>query len=154
MKTTDSELQRFNLYLLNGQEQGRRSGRLAALGLETKTLVSAAEVEQPALVVLASGERAPDGLAEIAIEQPDDAPASSVRELIRVAMENLALKRELSQLEEQAQRQHRQFKELNRIGIALSAERDITKLQEFILLTMRQLTHAEGASPWVTAGGH
>src|SRR3989442_15777075 len=65
-----------------------------------------------------------------------------------MAMENVALKQEVRQLSEQARRQHRQFEELNRIGIALSAERDIGKLQEFILLTMRQLTNADGASLW------
>jgi HD-GYP domain-containing protein (c-di-GMP phosphodiesterase class II) len=67
-------------------------------------------------------------------------------------MENIALKRRVRQMEE---RQHRQFKELNRIGIALSAERDINKLQQFILTTMRQLTNADGASLWLkTVGEH
>src|SRR3989442_1229263 len=65
-----------------------------------------------------------------------------------MAMENVALKQEVRQLSEQARRQHRQFEELNRIGVALSAERDIGKLQEFILTTMRQLTNADGASLW------
>jgi HD-GYP domain-containing protein (c-di-GMP phosphodiesterase class II) len=69
--------------------------------------------------------------------------------LVRVAIENVALRQEVSQLRVQAGRQHRQFEELNRIGIALSAERDIGKLQDFILLTMRQLTSADGASLWL-----
>jgi len=72
-----------------------------------------------------------------------------------MAMENIALKQQVTQLEEQARRQHRQFEELNRIGIALSAEKDIAKLQHFILLTMRQLTNADGASLWLkTVGDH
>jgi HD-GYP domain-containing protein (c-di-GMP phosphodiesterase class II) len=66
-----------------------------------------------------------------------------------VAIENVALKRQLSQLEAEAHRRHRQFRELNRIGIALSAEKDIERLQSFILTTMRQLTHADGASLWL-----
>jgi HD-GYP domain-containing protein (c-di-GMP phosphodiesterase class II) len=66
-------------------------------------------------------------------------------------MENIALKRRVSQVEE---RQHRQFRELNRIGIALSAERDINKLQHLILTTMRQLTNADGASLWLKTVGH
>src|SRR5258708_11154605 len=77
-----------------------------------------------------------------------DACGPALRELRRRAMENAAFKREVKQLHEQARRQHRQFEELNRIGIALSAERDIGKLQEFILMTMRQLTNADGASLW------
>src|SRR6267143_1514153 len=58
-------------------------------------------------------------------------------------------------LEAEALREHRQFEELNRIGIALSAEKDIAKLQDFILMTMRQLTNADGASLWLkTVGDH
>ena len=141
------KLQRFRLYLLNGQEESRLSGRLSGLGLEVETLTDPALVEQPALVLLAEGEKAPEGLDSL--ELPDDAPPSALRELIRVAMENVALKREVGQLEDQAQRQHQQFQELNRIGVALSAERDIAKLQAFILTTMRQLTNADGASLWL-----
>jgi HD-GYP domain-containing protein (c-di-GMP phosphodiesterase class II) len=59
------------------------------------------------------------------------------------------LKRQVAQLDEQAGRRHRQFRELNRIGIALSAEKDIERLQSFILTSMRQLTHADGASLWL-----
>jgi HD-GYP domain-containing protein (c-di-GMP phosphodiesterase class II) len=99
--------------------------------------------------VLAPGEAAPEGLEDIAIRPPADAPPAALRELLRVALQNSALKLEVKQLEEQARRQHRQFEELNRIGTALSAERDIVKLQEFILTTMRQLTNADGASLWL-----
>src|SRR5712692_8883185 len=89
------------------------------------------------------------GLEGVAIRPPADAPPAALRELLRVALQNSALKMEVKQLEEQARRQHRQFEELNRIGIALSATRDIVKLQEFILTTMRQLTNADGASLWL-----
>jgi HD-GYP domain-containing protein (c-di-GMP phosphodiesterase class II) len=133
------------LYLLNGQEQSR----LAGLGLEIETLADPGAIEHPALILLAPGEKAPEGLEQFAIELPEGAPPSALRELIRVAMENVALKREVGQLEEQAKRQHQQFQELNRIGVALSAERDIAKLQAFILTTMRQLTNADGASLWL-----
>ena len=149
MKATGPKLQRFHVYLLNGQEKVKLSGKLANLGLEAKILAKPSDLEEPALIVLAPGQEAPEGLAEIAIELPDDASPSSLGQLIRVAMENVALTREVGQLEEQAQRQHRQFKELNRIGVALSAERDIAKLQAFILTTMRQLTNADGASLWL-----
>ena len=46
----------------------------------------------------------------------------------------------MKQMEDDAAHQHRQFEELNRIGIALSSEHDIDKLQELILTTCRQLT--------------
>ena len=121
---------------------------LGELGLEAHPLEAGGSLVQPALVVVAPGQKAPEGLAEITFAAPADAPRSAIRELLRMAMENVALKQEVKQHEEQARRQHRQFEELNRIGIALSAERDIGKLQEFILTTMRQLTSADGASLW------
>ena len=136
---------RFHLYVLNGDE----SAGLEATGLETERLDDPAQVVQPALVLLAPGQKPPAELESISIELPSDAPASAVREIVRVAMENVALKQQVTQLEREAHRRHRQFRELNRIGIALSAEKDIDRLQSFILTTMRQLTHADGASLWL-----
>ena len=137
----------FHVYLAAGTD-GRFGAVLAELGLEGSALGEADTVAAPAVVVLAPGEAAPEGLEDFAIRPPADSPAAALRELLRVALQNSVLKLEVKQLQEQARRQHRQFEELNRIGIALSAERDIEKLQEFILTTMRQLTNADGASLW------
>src|SRR5256884_2144844 len=136
---------KFHLYVLG---DGPLPG-LAATGLETERLTDPGQIEQPALVLLAPGQRAPEEVAWIAIEVPVDASVAAVRELVRIAMENVALKQQMTQLEAEAHRRHRQFRELNRIGIALSAEKDIDRLQSFILTTMRQLTHADGASLWL-----
>ena len=136
---------KFHLYVL---DEGQPPG-VAATGLETEKLTDPKQIEQPALVLLAPGQKAPEPLAPIAIEVPADASVSAVRELVRIAMENIALKQQMTQLEAEAHRRHRQFRELNRIGIALSAEKDIDRLQSFILTTMRQLTHADGASLWL-----
>jgi HD-GYP domain-containing protein (c-di-GMP phosphodiesterase class II) len=138
----------FHVYLAPGTD-GRFGAVLAELGLEGTALGDAETVATPAVIVLAPGEAAPEGFEDIAIRPPADAPPAALRELLRVALQNSVLKLEVKQLEEQARRQHRQFEELNRIGIALSAERDIDKLQEFILTTMRQLTNADGASLWL-----
>ena len=138
----------FHVYLAPGTD-GRFGAVLAELGLEGTALGDAETVATPAVIVLAPGEAAPEGLEDIAIRPPADAPPAALRELLRVALQNSALKMEVKHLEEQARRQHRQFEELNRIGTALSAERDIVKLQEFILTTMRQLTNADGASLWL-----
>jgi len=136
---------KFHLYVLgDGPVPG-----LAATGLETEQLTDPGQIEQPALVLLAPGQNAPEQFAPIAIEVPADASVAAVRELVRIAMENVALKQQMTQLEAEAHRRHRQFRELNRIGIALSAEKDIDRLQSFILTTMRQLTHADGASLWL-----
>jgi HD-GYP domain-containing protein (c-di-GMP phosphodiesterase class II) len=136
---------RFHLYVLEG---GQLAG-LAGTGLETERLDDPSRIEQPALVLLAPGQQPPEQLAGIAIEVPPDAPPAAVKELLRLGMENIALKQQVTQLEGEAHRRHRQFRELNRIGIALSAEKDIDRLQSFILTTMRQLTHADGASLWL-----
>src|SRR5205814_6571213 len=132
-----------------GIENGKVATVLEELGLQSKPLGDADSVIAPALIVLAPGEAAPEGLEDSAIRPPADAPPAALREIFRVALQNAVLKLEVKQLEKQARRQHRQFEELNRIGIALSAERDIGKLQEFILTTMRQLTNADGASLWL-----
>src|SRR5258708_32910201 len=122
---------------------------VAATGLETDPLPDPAAVRQRALILLGPGQKPPTELADTATELPPDASPVALRELVRVAMENVALKQQVPQLENEAHRRHRQFRELNRIGIALSAEKDIERLQSFILTTMRQLTHADGASLWL-----
>ena len=137
--------QPFHLYVLDANQPAG----LAATGLEAEQLIDPTRIEEPALLVLGPGQAAPEPLAGMALELPPDASPAAVRELVRVAIENVALKRQVSQLETEAHRRHRQFRELNRIGIALSAEKDIDRLQSFILTTMRQLTHADGASLWL-----
>lgn len=140
---------RFHLYVLGGPASSDLATRLAANGLEAEPLPDGGAVEPPALVVVASGETVPEGLTEIALEISPEASGGAVRDLVRLRMENLGLKHEVEHLEAEARRRHRQFRELNRIGIALSAEKDIDRLQAFILTTMRQLTHADGASLWL-----
>ena len=138
----------FHVYLAPGID-GRFDSVLAELGLEGSVLDSRATVSTPAVIVLAPGEAAPEGLEDMVIRPPADAPPAAVREMLRIALDNSRLKLEAKQLQEQVRSQRSQFDELNRIGIALSAERDIHKLQDFILTTMRQLTNADGASLWL-----
>ena len=99
---------KFHLYVLG---DGPLSG-LAATGLETEQLTDPGQIEQPALVLLAPGQNAPEQLAPIAIEVPADASVAAVRELVRIAMENVALKQQMTQLEAEAHRRHRQRRKL------------------------------------------
>ena len=55
-----------------------------------------------ALIVASAGHKAPEGLADITISPPADASHSTLRELLRVAMANIALKQQVKQLEDQA----------------------------------------------------
>jgi HD-GYP domain-containing protein (c-di-GMP phosphodiesterase class II) len=139
----------FHVYLLGDLKQPALASLLAELGLEGIPLTMPVELLEPALILIGPGEKAPAGYSDIAFTPPVDASPSVLRELLRVAMENVVLKRRVGQLDEQVARRHRQFRELNRIGIALSAEKDIERLQSFILTSMRQLTHADGASLWL-----
>jgi HD-GYP domain-containing protein (c-di-GMP phosphodiesterase class II) len=141
--------QAFHVYLLGNLEQPGLTKLLAELGLKGTPLGDPVEVTEPALILVGPGQEAPAGYHDIAFTPPVDAPASVLRELLRVAMENVVLKRQVEQLDAQAARRHRQFRELNLIGIALSAEKDIDRLQAFILTSMRQLTNADGASLWL-----
>jgi HD-GYP domain-containing protein (c-di-GMP phosphodiesterase class II) len=143
----------FHIYLLGKLEQAGLDEVLAELGLEGQRLEDTTTIVSPALILLGTGESAPQGLADISVALPVDASRAALGDLLHMAMENVALKQEVRQLSDQARRQHRQFEELNRIGIALSAEKDIGKLQEFILTTMRQLTNADGASLWLKKVG-
>src|SRR6267142_4514517 len=139
----------FNIYLLGSFEHAGLEAALAEIGLQGTRLEDTTTIVSPALILLGTGQSAPQGLADISIAFPPDASPSALSHLLHLAMENVILKQSVRQHEEQARRQHRQFEELNRIGIALSAERDMGKLQEFILTTMRQLTNADGASLWL-----
>ena len=143
----------FHIYLLGTLDHVDLEGVLADIGLEGQRLEDTTTIVSPALILLGTGQTAPQGLADISFALPADAAPASLSHLVHMAMENVALKQSVRQLEQQAKRQHRQFEELNRIGIALSAEKDIRKLQEFILTTMRQLTNADGASLWLKTVG-
>lgn len=139
----------FNIYLLGSFDHLGVEEVLAELGLEGTRLEDTTTIVSPALILLGVGQTAPQGLADISIAFPPDVSPAALRHLLHLAMENVRLNQEARQHEEQARRQHRQFEDLNRIGKALSAERDIDKLQELILTTMRQLTNADGASLWL-----
>jgi HD-GYP domain-containing protein (c-di-GMP phosphodiesterase class II) len=57
------------------------------------------------------------------------------------------------ELEQALARQRRDLHELNTIGVALSAQRDIRKLMELILSSSRQLTTADAGSLYLVEGG-
>jgi len=143
----------FNIYLLGSFDHAGLEEVLAELGLEGTRLEDTTTIVSPALILLGTGQSAPQGLADISVAFPPDASPAALRHLLHLSMENVALKQSVRRHEEQARRQHRQFEELNRIGIKLSSERDIDKLQELILTTMRQLTNADGASLWLKEVG-
>jgi len=81
----------------------------------------------------------PAGWDSDAVWIPSSAPARVLAAALRVARENVTLKARVSRLRDR-------LSETNRIGIALSAERDINKLQDLILQSCRQLTNSDAAT--------
>ncbi len=140
---------RHHIYVLSGTEGSELARSIGASGLEAEVLADPTTAVAPALLLVAPGSRVPEGLADIAMEVAPGLSPATLQGLVAMRLENIDLKREVERLEGEARRRHRQFRELNRIGIALSAEKDIDRLQSFILTTMRQLTHADGASLWL-----
>ena len=61
--------------------------------------------------------------------------------------------RRVQELEQALARQRRDLHELNTIGVALSAQRDVRKLMELILSSSRQLTAADAGSLYLVERG-
>src|SRR5260370_31320913 len=97
------------MYLAPGLQNSELAAVLAELGLQAQTLENTATVVQPALVLLYPGQKAPEGLEEIALAPPKDASRTALRELLRIAMTNVALNDQIKQLEEQPHPLHPQF---------------------------------------------
>jgi HD-GYP domain-containing protein (c-di-GMP phosphodiesterase class II) len=142
----------FPLFALPGGAQGPIARVLAELGLEARPLDGAAPPEGPALLLVGPDQHAPEAWQGRTLELPPEASASALAAMLRLAMENAVLRSQLREMEEDANRFQRQFHELNRIGVALSSERDMEKLQDLILSTCRRLTKADGASLWLLEG--
>src|SRR5258708_3007685 len=135
----------FHVYLRGALQQPGLTTLLAELGLEGIPLTMPVEVLEPALILIGPGHEAPAGYSDIAFTPPVDASPASFPHLLRFPMDNVVLNRPALP----PAGRPRQFRELNGIGIALSAEKDIERLQSFILTSMRQPPHADGASLWL-----
>jgi HD-GYP domain-containing protein (c-di-GMP phosphodiesterase class II) len=134
------------IYRLPDTDLGALANVLEQLGLEATPLNNGGRPgASPTLLLLNGHQRAPQGWEDWAVVLPVDATPEALRSLLQLSLENAVLKAEMKQ-------QRRQFEELNRIGVALSAEHDIDKLQDLILTTCRRLTRADGASLWLVEG--
>jgi HD-GYP domain-containing protein (c-di-GMP phosphodiesterase class II) len=82
-------------------------------------------------------------------------PVTSIRLLRRLerGMDIIRNRRVIRQLEEKLNRRGDELSELNKIGVALSAERDIDKLLELILQKSREITGADAGSLYLVERG-
>jgi HD-GYP domain-containing protein (c-di-GMP phosphodiesterase class II) len=98
------------------------------------------------IVLHQAGSEPPEGWDAEAVWVPLDAPGRVLASALRLGRDNLTLRLRVQVLEDDDRRAREQMREMNRIGIALSSERDIDKLQDLILQSCRQLTNADAAT--------
>jgi len=82
-------------------------------------------------------------------------PVSPARLKLRFArtLDTIHSRRVIEQLDAAVARKSQELHELNKIGVALSAERDIDKLLELILLKSREITAADAGSLYLVQEG-
>jgi HD-GYP domain-containing protein (c-di-GMP phosphodiesterase class II) len=82
-------------------------------------------------------------------------PVTGARLRLRLerAFDTIHSRRVIRQLESALTRKSEELHDLNRIGVALSAERDIKKLLELILLKSREITNADAGSLYLVERG-
>ncbi len=79
--------------------------------------------------------------------------ASRLRLRLERALETVHNRRVIRQLERSVSRKGDELKALNKIGVALSSERDINKLLELILAKSREITGADAGSLYLVERG-
>ena len=104
-----------------------------------------------AVLILAPAERVPAALAALREQQPDDVlpwPAPPEMLVHRIERSFRALTDEVARQELRAElvRQVVDFKEFDRVALALSAERDVNRLLDLILTKCREVTTADAGS--------
>jgi HD-GYP domain-containing protein (c-di-GMP phosphodiesterase class II) len=82
-------------------------------------------------------------------------PLTGARLRLRLerSFDTIHSRRVIRQLESALSRKSEELHDLNRIGVALSAERDINKLLELILLKSREITNADAGSLYLVERG-
>jgi HD-GYP domain-containing protein (c-di-GMP phosphodiesterase class II) len=79
--------------------------------------------------------------------------ANRLRLHLERALDALSSRRAIEQLDEAVARKTQDLHELNKIGVALSAERDINKLLDLILFKCREITAADAGSLYLVKRG-
>src|SRR5207245_2153952 len=82
-------------------------------------------------------------------------PLTAARLRLRIdrALDTINSRRVIEQLDDALMRKSQELHELNNIGVALSAQRDIDKLLELILLKCREITAADAGSLYLVERG-
>lgn len=117
--------------------------RLSATGVPYTCILVGERTERYEMVVGPRGLLADDEVYAV-LSAADS--ASGLRQLARRAIEHCALRHRTQLMERELQVHTHHLQELNRIGVALSAERDLDTLLELILTKSRAITGADASS--------
>jgi HD-GYP domain-containing protein (c-di-GMP phosphodiesterase class II) len=72
--------------------------------------------------------------------------AQALRSAVQSALRSIRLRVELTETQRELQQRLHEMQEMHRVGIALSAEKDLETLQQLILRTSRQVTSADAGT--------
>lgn len=110
------------------------------------------EAPSPAIVVVGDGRaKAPPGFPPCR-RVPEGADTDTLYEAVAGALCQARLEQRAQRLEGDLEFKTREMEALKRIGIALSAERDLERLLELILQKSREITQADGGSLYLVEG--
>jgi HD-GYP domain-containing protein (c-di-GMP phosphodiesterase class II) len=109
-------------------------------------------MQRPGSAVIVTGEDESelppdlDGPDAITVRLEEPVTASALRGVVETAMRAIELRLKLAEAHRELERRTQQMEEVHRVGIALSAEKDLSTLQHLILRTSREATSADAGT--------
>jgi HD-GYP domain-containing protein (c-di-GMP phosphodiesterase class II) len=109
-------------------------------------------MQRPGSAVIVTGEEESelppdlDGPDAITVRLEEPVTASALRGVMETALRAIELRLKLAEAHRELERRTQQMEEVHRVGIALSAEKDLATLQHLILRTSREATSADAGT--------
>lgn len=109
-------------------------------------------MQRPGSAVIVTGEEESelppdlDGPDAITVRLEEPVTASALRGVVETALRAIELRLKLAEAHRELERRTQQMEEVHRVGIALSAEKDLATLQHLILRTSREATSADAGT--------
>jgi HD-GYP domain-containing protein (c-di-GMP phosphodiesterase class II) len=109
-------------------------------------------MQRPGSAVIVTGEEESelppdlDGPDAVTVRLEEPVTASALRGVVETALRAIELRLKLAEAHRELERRTQQMEEVHRVGIALSAEKDLATLQHLILRTSREATSADAGT--------
>ena len=109
-------------------------------------------MQRPGSAVIVTGEEESelppdlDGPDAVTVRLEEPVTASALRGVMETALRAIELRLKLAEAHRELERRTQQMEEVHRVGIALSAEKDLATLQHLILRTSREATSADAGT--------